>query len=329
MSNFLKLPRAAQKAAFAHMGDRKHDRGRISGFVGMLPDKAAPDGGGEFSGKLRGQPKRRLGSGARHQQLTTKRKAQVTEPPAEHQSPAQKRIDDLRAAFEKGHTKGDYLNGGASADWVKKIELSDGRTAVHKRQSAEETRREYLAGRVANAIGIEDITVAQTGDREVVMNFVDGAPGAMKLRDSTRGVFGDAKKRAAVKAEQKQQLRLRNGREIGMLDWLTSNDDRHALNWMVSSDGKSVIPIDHGRAQFDAPLLGGKQHMVPNSPFIAEWIRPEMDRSVFVSADPQWTPAELAKIRADLEGLKPEFKGGRESKWFDAMMTRFALLEAA
>lgn len=342
--DFLKLPREAQKAAFAHMGARKHDRGRISGFVGVLPDKPAPGGrgrmagklpnpdtaGGSLSGKLRGQPKRRqLGSGARHRQLSASTKADVAEPKSGRTSPAQQRIDEMSAAYEKGHTRDGALTGGISASIVEKVKLSDGRTVVHKRQTPEETRREYLAGRVANALGVEDITVAQVSDRDILMNFVDGEPGAKRFLAAASGQFGDVKKRAAYKAEEKRQLQLRNAREIGMLDWLTHNDDRHALNWMVSPDGNSVIPIDHGRARFEAPLIGGKQHMVPNSPFITEWIRPDMDRRAFKSADPQWTDAELAKIRTSLDELKPEFRGPQESEWFDAMMTRFDLLEAA
>jgi hypothetical protein len=315
--DFLKLPRPAQKAAFAHM-DRKraHDRGQISGFVGVLPDK--PDGRGEFSGKLRGQP-RRLGSGARHQKLAADKKHQLHHAGTQKQESAQQRIDAMRDAYEKGHTDGEKLSGGIRAQLVKKIKLSDGREAVLKRQSPEETRREYLAGRVANALGIKDITVAQVSDRDVVMNFVEGRSGAMQMVDNAR-------KQPGTKLDEKQLLRLRNGREIAMLDWLSNNDDRHALNYMVSPDGKSVIPIDHGAAKFDV----GARPRAPTSPFVDEWMRPQLMKGFrFVeSLDPQWTPEELAQVRTSIQDLKPEFQG-REVEWHSAMLKRLDQLEKA
>lgn len=332
--SFLKLPRAAQKAAFAHMGDKPHprkrapDQGRIAGFVGVLPapDKPA-SGGGRFTGELpspRGRP-RGLGSGARHRKLSTKTKASETG----QKDTDQQRIDDLRSAYERGHTSGPNLGGGFSADLVQKIELSDGRHAVLKRQSPEEARREYLAGRVANAVGIKGITVAQVSDRDIVMNFVDGDPGAAKIKAAAPNHLSYGESIAAIKAETKRQVRLRNGREIGMLDWLTDNQDRHSLNWMLSPDGQSVTPIDHGRAGFKARMHRREQHLVSQSPFVEEWVRPRTkgDDLQFVSADPQWTPGELAQMRTKLEALRPEFTEDGETRWYDGMMARFDLLE--
>jgi hypothetical protein len=342
MTDFLKLPRAAQKAAFAHMGERRHpgnrrgaDRGRIAGFVGELPTPRKPAAGGRgrfagelpagrFAGQLPAMPKqeqRALGTGARHQKLAKQ---------AERQAPGMKQVDDLRAAYEKGHTRGESLSGGNWAQLVQKVKLSDGRQAVRKRQTAEETRAEYLGGRVANALGIGDLTVAQVSDRDTVMNFVDGETGAALMKALIRNVKGDHNKRPIIEAERDRQMQLRNAREIGMLDWLIDNDDRHELNWMVSKDGKSVIPIDHAAANFvHTPHGKTGRHKVPRSPFVDAWVRPKMEGyREFVGADPQWTPAELAKIRASIEALRPEFSSAEEKRWFDAMITRLDMLNA-
>jgi hypothetical protein len=289
---------------------RTADRGQISGFVGNLP-KPAPGGRGRIAGELPDVPEPRK--------------------QAERQGPGLKEVEALRSAYEKGHDRqGKPLSGGNSADLVELIKLSNGQKAVRKHQTARDTRAEYLTGRVANALGIDGITVAQVSNRETVSNFVEGEPGAVKMKALLKKVGSDNGKREVLKTERARQARLRNGREIAMLDWITDNDDRHELNWMVSPDGKSVIPIDHGSANFEAdvhPLTG--RHKVPRSPFIEEWIRPKMeDYREFAGADPQWTPAEIAKIRTSIEALRDEFSSADERRWHKFMLSRLDMLEA-
>jgi hypothetical protein len=329
MSNFLKLPRAAQRAAFAHMGDK--GRGRFSGSLtagkpddrGRIAGTLPETGSGQFKGTLPAAEKRskRLGAGDRHAALTAK---------TEHKPPGQKEIDDLRKAFEKGHSSGEELDGGVSADAVEKVKLSNGKFAVRKEQSERDTRAEYLSSRVANALGIKEVTVAQTGDRETVAAFIKGEPGSVRMMKALASRQSEGGKRAALDDELKQQMKLKNAREIGMLDWLIDNDDRHELNWMVSPDGKSVVPIDHGSANFEAQthMLTGASK-VPRSPFVDEWIRPELDDNEgFKSANPQWTPAEISEIRSSIEGLRSEFRSPEEQKWHQFMMSRLQMLRA-
>jgi len=320
MSNFLKLPRAAQKAAFAHMGDEGH--GRISGTLaadkphsrGRFAGKLEESDRGGFKGTLPAQKHAKsLGTGERHAKLTAK---------AEQQPAGQKEIDDLRKAYEGGHTPGKELGGGVSADKVEKMKLSNGQIAVRKTQTPRDTRAEYLSGRVANALGIKEVTVAQTGDRETVAAFVKGDAGAVEMRRVIGKVHTEDGRQEALDAEVKRQTQLSNGREIAMLDWITNNDDRHELNWLVSPDGKSVIPIDHGSAEF------ADQKNVPRSPFVEQWIRPQRDDlDNFTSAKPRWTPAELKKIRGSIEALRGEFSSPEEQKWHAFMLSRLDLLE--
>jgi hypothetical protein len=329
MADFLKLPRAAQKAAFAHMGDKGH--GRISGT--LTADK--PHGRGRFAGKLndagRGGFKGTLPTQKRAKSLGTGERHAVLAAKAEHRPAGQKEIDDLRKAYEGGHTDAKQLSGGQSADKVEKISLSNGQVAVRKTQTPRDARSEYLAGRVANALGIKEVTVAQTGDRETVAAFVKGKPGADVLEQIPDVPGNPGAMLTALNDEIDRQTRLKNGREIGMLDWVINNDDRHEMNWMVSPDGKSVVPIDHGSADFKAQLHGmSSKPKVPTSPFVQEWIRPQRDDNddTYVSADPQWTPAELTKVRASIEALRGEFNGPGEDSWHKFMLSRLDMLEA-
>ena len=305
----------AEKAKTRQMIDMWNNRpskgpdtthGQKTGFVGELP-KPATGGSGKITGQLPKQPEK-----------------------PKHQAPGQKEIDDLQKAYEKSHSSGEELEGGVSADAVEKVKLSNGKFAVRKEQSERDTRAEYLSGRVANALGIKEVTVAQTGDRETVAAFVKGEPGVVGLQKALGSRQSEGGKRAALDDEVKRQTQLKNGREIGMLDWLIDNDDRHELNWIVSSDGKSVIPIDHGSANFKAQPHGASgRPQVPRSPFVEEWIRPERDElDNFSSAKPAWTPAELQKIRASIEGLKDEFNSPEEQSWHAFMLSRLDMLEA-
>lgn len=282
--------------------------GKISGFLGHLPaggKKPAGEGRGKISGEL---PK-------------------PAEKP-EHTAPGQREIDDLRKAYEAGHTPGKQLSGGASADKVERMKLSNGQVAIRKEQTERDTRAEYLSGRVANALGIKGVTVAQTGDRETVASFVEGEPGLQKMQEAMNKQTSVVGRATAVEDEVKRQAKLKNGREIGMLDWLIHNDDRHELNWMVSPDGKSVVPIDHGSAEFEArvfPKTGNQK--VPRSPFVEEWIRPKRDQyDDLDGVDPQWTKAELTKIRGSIDGLKGEFSSPQEKKWHQFMLSQLDLL---
>lgn len=294
---FTALPRAAQRAAFANMA---------------AEDKA------EGTTLTRG-----LGSGARHQKLS------------ENRSRDEDQVEKLQRAFDQGHTRGDSLAGGISADSVDEVILADGQRAVLKQQTERDTRAEYLSGRVANALGITDVHTAQVGPKHTVTTFVDGDTGGSLLRKATQGIVGDRQKRDAAKDEVRRQTQLENGREIALLDWLTHNSDRNALNWIVSPDGQKVIPIDHGSAdfrpsEFTDRQTGETREVVPRSPFVDEWVRPRTaGYRELESMDPQWTAEELAETRTALGNVASEFRGQDEQGWYRSMLRRLAMLEEA
>lgn len=287
--DFGKLPPAAKRAAFAHMG--AHHAGR--------------------------HHSKALGSGARHQHLATQRDQKPTDP-----------VDELHSAYQQGHTDRRTLTGGNSADEVKLVDLHDGRQVVQKEGTARDARAEYLAGRVANTLGITDVHTAQVSNTSVITTFVEGDTGIDAQRKAILGIRGDYAQKQAIKAEIDRITKLRNGREIGMLDWLTNNDDRHSLNYIVSPDGKTVYPVDHGSADFETQRFNGKV-VVPRSPFVDVWIRPKADGNTAESVDPQWTAGELATIRSDLEGLQGEFSGDGEQAWHASMLEKLQILEKA
>lgn len=289
--------------------------GSISGFVGVLPGPDKPGGHGRMAGELPGSISGKLPE--------LKKPAPKKAGP---EVPGQKAVDDLRKAYEGGHSDAQELSGGKSAFKVEKVKLSNGQLAVRKQAQPRDTRAEYLSGRVAGALGIKGATVAQTGDLETVAEFVKGRTSADVMEDIfDKAVPGKVEAlAAALDAEVERQTKLKNGREIGMLDWLINNDDRHDLNWIVSPDNKSVVPIDHGEASFKGEKKGN------TSAFVHEWVRPKTDSDNNVtSVDPQWTKDELKTIRSSIDAIGSEFSSPEEQGWHQFMLSRLDMLMEA
>jgi hypothetical protein len=119
-------------------------------------------------------------------------------------------------------------------------------------------------------------------------------------------------------AEAQRHTNLPGGKEIGLLDWLTSNPDRNPGNYIVNRQG--VVPIDHGSVAFSGEA--------PQSPFSDLHLGIEYTRYYDVaSLKPQFTHAELAKVRIDLENIKGQFADKPE--WFNSMMGRLDVLDRA
>jgi hypothetical protein len=135
---------------------------------------------------------------------------------------------------------------------------------------------------------------------------------------------------------------LPGARELGIMDFLIRNRDRHELNWKVGSDGQ-VKPLDHGMTFFTPE---GADRDVPRSPFSMFWagheeakpsaragfgvdpgLRAKPSTKVIREGDlkPRVSKAYLAEVRARLELGKAEFS---DSEW-DAIMLRLDMLVAA
>lgn len=255
----------------------------------------------------------------------------------------------LLQAYNDGYVVEREFTAGLSGSKVELLTLSNGDMVVRKTAPESTTlqgntsRQEYLAGRVFSALSDDesdnDVVTARVNDNAIITTYVKGDTGAAVTGNIVGAnplkIYGSkAKANAAVNAETKRQVQLSGGKKIGMLDWLTRNNDRHNLNWIVDgndSGDETVKPIDQGYAfyvQEIADAEGKKHELVPNSPFVDYWLNPKMNGFTSV-VRPKFTKAELSQYRTALEGLESEFASEGASEWYSQMMARFAKVETA
>jgi hypothetical protein len=112
---------------------------------------------------------------------------------------------------------------------------------------------------------------------------------------------------------------------------LTNNTDRHSQNWIITADG--VRPIDQGDVRFTpVSRVRNSDNLISThkSPFADHWIGLGGGRGgIITEVKPKFTEAELIETRSRLESLRDEFNGPGEQKFFDAMMSRFEIVEKA
>jgi DNA topoisomerase-1 len=260
----------------------------------------------------------------------------------------------LKQAFDAGHHAGDDLTGGRSALAVKRVTLSDGTQAVLKTPpDAGEHRREIASGIVANALGVDDVHVIDAGDGQVLATLVPGEPGGIWSErlpaidayapDTTdevraaRQTLVESGMRFSLAVKSAHVLTMPGAKEIGVLDFLIRNRDRHELNWM--SDGERIRPIDHGLTFFGTE---GADRDVPYSPFSEYWLglsqkrtpRPAAGKSNTdartvkgpkVKVAPKVSKAYLQGVRTQLEAARSEFT---DEEW-DGFDARLQILEQA
>jgi 2'-5' RNA ligase len=241
----------------------------------------------------------------------------------------------LGDAYENGYEAGERMSGGMGG--VQRITLSDGTEAVLKtHEEASQALHEYLSGLVGRALGIEgtgtalageDVTVSRLVPGDIAAGFIDQA-----YTDALKGGGTDYEQAEAdAKAEEVRQLQLGNGREIGLLDYLTSNIDRNWGNWLV--DGDTVYPIDQALSEFAAQDAGsaGAEML---SPFSRYWLSAGQDAAgseniAVADLRNPFSSAEMDGFRSALEQLRPEFGAKGASSEYGYMMDRLSLLESA
>jgi DNA topoisomerase-1 len=250
----------------------------------------------------------------------------------------------LKAAFEAGFDEGDELTGGAMNLSIRRVTLSDGSQAILKQPAtAGEHRREIVSSMVGNALGFQLYT-EDVGDGRFVSSFVEGRPGAAHIDGELlqiRGIDDDAL--AAHQGRYVQLLdeaaRRPGGREIGVMDWLIRNRDRHDGNWLVTSDG-GVAPIDHGLTVFDPE---GADRDIPLSPFAHRWLgidqkpTPRPARGVPSNEVAARTKTPRVRLeprvsKAYVDGVRKRLERGRaeySDKEWAGIMARLDLLYAA
>jgi hypothetical protein len=250
--------------------------------------------------------------------------AEAEEPGAPEEDPVDE-ADALLAAYEAGYQVIGPLRGGASGASVTKVTLADGTVAaVKKHADPSEALHEYLAGLVGRALGIDGTGTALVDDLTTVAQFAPGITGT-----EARGAAGENILSRHAN-ELRRLVQLRNGREIGLLDWLTNQVDRNGGNFMV--DGDVVRPIDNALADFKV-TPGGTGGLDMLSPFSRFWLTDGANITRTDDIDPAdlrspYTADELAGIRRSLEGLRDEFDYRHASRQYEFMMNRLAMLEA-
>lgn len=155
-----------------------------------------------------------------------------------------------------------------------------------------QTDAEELTSRVADVLRVRAPAVRRMGATEVEMEYMPGKPGAE--------VYGAIAPDSIVDDPENAN--------IGLLDYITNNADRHPGNWTVDDDG-NVYAIDHGLAfQSNIGILAYGPFALAHGFSIGK--PKNVDR------------AELDRIRGELGGLRSNFDALGRADWFDGMMTR-------
>jgi hypothetical protein len=169
------------------------------------------------------------------------------------------------------------------------VTLPDGTKVIHKQGvSKDKADREELSYYVSQAIGAGAPALARIPDTDGLGEVQDVVPGKTAARLATDGKDPSADYELMNTPEAKQ---------IGLLDQLISNTDRHDGNWMVSPEGKPV-PIDHGQAEFD------------NYAYYSQ----------FWPGRENWSAQELEQIAGQLQKTRPEFARTGHMDWYRNMM---------
>jgi hypothetical protein len=176
----------------------------------------------------------------------------------------------------------------------------------------------------ARALGLQAPRVYRNDKHAVNMEYVkNGVPAAshpdelVDYRGRYVGVIGE-------------RMDSDEGRMMGLLDHLISNQDRHKGNWMVTGGrhggggDEHIVPIDHGYAFGNAgPLSHPRAASYVNSPFAEHYAR---GTSAFGSPG-RWkandlTKGDVAEIRRRLEALRPDFEHLGRGDWHRYMLEK-------
>ena len=218
-------------------------------------------------------------------------------------SSVEERREKLRQGIESGAADADNLAGGDIADTLR-LDWKDGsrsvlkaakRTVRHGITPKDQTDAEELAGLVGNAIGVRAPVTQRISEKEIYLEYMPGKSAMQK--------FGGATVYHLTNSEQ--------GLNMGLLDELIGNPDRHNGNWTVDDDN-NIYAIDHGLA-FTEP-----DTEVTHGPFAFE----------LLYGGHEISRARLDEVRSRLEGLRPEFKRLRRREWYEQMIERLDKLQS-
>lgn len=234
------------------------------------------------------------------------------------------KIKQMLSAYEAGYEVISDIEPGASGASIQRLRLSDGTEVMRKStprgsNGRDVTRAEYLGGRVLNAVGITDVHTAQLDDDTIITTYVPGPSGSRTMAHLEDLPFDDYER--SYNELLNTQVTSPGGKAIGVADWLMVNVDRHAFNWIMTSDG--VRPIDQGDARFINTDID------PGSPFSTYWLgvkSAEFSGQV-TSINPRVTRSDVATYRERLRTLENEFDQPGEREYFDSIMARLDSIE--
>jgi hypothetical protein len=228
----------------------------------------------------------------------------------------------LANAMQESFTAGGFnfkgsLPGGNSGAVLMTGNLSDGTEVVMKTENnVESVDKEFLAARALNALGVDNIGTVRIAEGTTMTNFIDGVTGMEWLNEYT----------GPISESGKAMVGLKNGREVGLFDFITSNQDRHLGNWLYA-DG-AVAPIDHGGTQYRAwNPAGDGRYLFAEGPFAKNSLGVTVDFDTYITsvdASVSWTREELADVRRKIEALASDYAAHPE--WHQFMLDRLDYL---
>jgi len=204
----------------------------------------------------------------------------------------------LRKAMASGQKDVAYPGHGQMGE-TSFVSFSDGSRWVRKGDAAVDQDREILAARVSDALGANAPEVIPDPDKA---NWSPGNAHPVvwepMLPYSTAIDLERGKDYEPAKIFSSQA-----GQKIGLLDKITSNQDRNDGNWLIDENG-NPLPIDHGQAYFD-------NDYAPSS---------EFSQNLDLSAVPQ---SQWDVWQQNLTALEPDFAALNHSDWYASMMQAF------
>lgn len=241
-------------------------------------------------------------------------------------------VEQVRAHLDSGIKQRKKLSGGSIAK-TDLVTTNDGHQLVVKTTDNEahgiyggavrQQDAEELAALLAGRMGLPAPSVLRTGPKEIAMPFNAGEPAVKVWRRAHEQWMDDTEERAKkylptepFHSPLSDLADSDQGKLVGLFDQIIDNGDRHPGNWLVGTDGKTIIPIDHGFSfgyeSVDQPVFVG----------------------VFAEAYPGYpgwkdfdiSPGDMAAMRGILLSLKPEFERLNRLDWYENALRRLDVM---
>ena len=189
------------------------------------------------------------------------------------------------------YTESPHIGGGSSITRIR--EYSDGQRLIAKEHEySESAANEVAASYIARAIGAPAPAVVHdpNADSGTLAQYIVGDTAANHIHGwSTWDEFAEKQSELAMNID--------GSFEIGLLDLLIHNTDRHSGNWIITPPegrfgGRRAVAIDHGHAD-----IGNRHADEISSPFI-EWFTTDYGTPTDISG---------AITRAELDAIDARF----------------------